>query len=60
VPLVLVGLLMIGLCSAAWAAEIVPQLRKFLRNRREAPRTGRRVKTLIQVRNERKNEDELL
>lgn len=56
-PLVLVGIFMVGLCSAAWASELIPQLRLWYRRRRQvAERMGPRVKTTISMREEEPNE----
>lgn len=59
-PLVFIGLLVLGLSSAAWAAEVVPQLRQYWRKRQTVERTGPRVKTLIYVRHEKETTDDLL
>lgn len=48
--LLYVGLAAVGLCSAAFAAEVVPTLRRCWRNRTRVRRTGTRVKTHIYMR----------
>ena len=54
--LVIVGVLVLGCSMVAWAIEIVPILRAYLRKRRVSRRTGPRVKTVINVRDEKEND----
>ena len=58
--LVAVGFLALALTSYAWAREVTPILRRCFRRSRNVPRTGPRVKTVINVRDEKETNDDLL